>query len=143
MTIVILFCHAYYYVNLYVFVCLNSKKAEFRINNLWEVKTQTKTRMFGHQKRQMQLIFTNLDGLYLCSIAQRTTWLRLFKPNLNKILATCFSTVRLLITSSLAISLFDLPCATSMAISRSRNVRVSRDSKVFPSFTGWMGSFWA
>ena len=53
------------------------------------------------------------------------TWARLDNPNLDRIWLTCVSTVRLLNTSSVAISLFDLPCPISAATSRSRPVRPS------------------
>src|SRR5512133_833692 len=57
-----------------------------------------------------------------CSIAQRTIWARLVNSNLDRMLAMCFSTVRLLRTSSLAISPLVLPCAISVTTSRSRSL---------------------
>src|SRR5215207_2301352 len=52
------------------------------------------------------------------SIAQRTIWARLVNPNLERMLAMCFSTVRLLNTSAPAISPFDFHCAISATTSR-------------------------
>jgi len=59
------------------------------------------------------------------SSAQRTIWVRLLKASLERIFDTCVSTVRLLITSSSAISSLDLAWATRIATSRWRGVRSS------------------
>ena len=58
------------------------------------------------------------------SIAQRTICARFVTPSFIIIWAICFSIVRLLTTNSSAISLFDLPKAISVAISRSREEMV-------------------
>ena len=58
-------------------------------------------------------------------IAQRIIWAQPANPNLDRILLLllCVSTVRLLKSSSVAISRFILPCPISIATSRSRLVR--------------------
>ena len=68
------------------------------------------------------------------SMAQRTIWARLVKPSLERMLAMCDSTVRLLNTNSSAISSFDLAWATRLATSRSRGVKASRSFCIAAAF---------